>query len=730
MSDGYKAGLNTKDYVAFLLNMFFIDQVHDFRSPDSRKTKTPEHLNTRESNKTFFKIKCMLYGSLSVIYEIKTKDRMVDAKTNNRILKYFNQLDKILFPNNKITQQDQYNNLLYRFSEIERYFDQEKRDELYWEMNPGIPGLKATIFNDDEYNEIYINLQQSLKKSDGTFWNTGEFFKCYHYFALFKASEGWTVDNLSSQEIIHILKSVYNQGKIDKMKGNIVTKKRQNNNEYIKIIKALELEIFTESLKHHSDMDYTQSIIYYIGLIIGELWPQIADIDIAMLDDDEWLYDIYEMIEWILKNEGGGEYPDLNTIENKIADIMKTRNNIYMYGTSEFNQFMDCIGGLILSNTDKRYIMNNSGRLGNLNFTNIVGADYSEKLKKIAKNSLAHTEIEVLDPQIGNKYLMPINNGHYSYHIYNLDNDEDNIIFHRNKEWLAINTIGPDKSHIHIFEKIASDFSKNTWSDVTRDIVHEYVNEIYNDDSSIDHITKLENHKFITYIQLVKTLGDYSQIFSSIDPTLGLVDSHISPTDLNKLSFTFRLILHRDNAAAYANFRLTTTTIAKQIERVGIQLGQFHMNGGMYSINQQSHVFGQSAFSQQSMVQQQSIPQHSMVQQQSMINPNLSIQQPYSNYNFSVADPSFIPQNNIHPVQSNVSQPYIAQHDMDILQFYYTLFDVGGNSFIVTNLPPNYCPPEAGNRLSSHGVNIRNIIDLEHSKINDNKPKSTEYKNI
>merc|ERR1711966_355278 len=107
----------------------------------------------------------------------------------------------------KITQQDQYNNLLYRFSEIERYFDQEKRDELYWEMNPGIPGLKATIFNDDEYNEIYINLQQSLKKSDGTFWNTGEFFKCYHYFALFKASEGWTVDNLSSQEIIHILKS-------------------------------------------------------------------------------------------------------------------------------------------------------------------------------------------------------------------------------------------------------------------------------------------------------------------------------------------------------------------------------------------------------------------------------------------------------------------------------------------------------------------------------------------
>ena len=120
-----------------------------------------------------------------------------------------------------------------------------------------------------------------------------------------------------------------------------------------------------------------------------------------MLDDDEWLYDIYEMIEWILKNEGGGEYPDLNTIENKIADIMKTRNNIYMYGTSEFNQFMDCIGGLILSNTDKRYIMNNSGRLGNLNFTNIVGADYSEKLKKIAKNSLAHTEIEVLDPQIG-----------------------------------------------------------------------------------------------------------------------------------------------------------------------------------------------------------------------------------------------------------------------------------------------------------------------------------------
>ena len=69
MSNGLNIGLNKYDFTAFLLNMLFIDQVHDFRSTAMRAgVAIPVPPGFEDDKLTaFHQTKCMLYGTMCIM---------------------------------------------------------------------------------------------------------------------------------------------------------------------------------------------------------------------------------------------------------------------------------------------------------------------------------------------------------------------------------------------------------------------------------------------------------------------------------------------------------------------------------------------------------------------------------------------------------------------------------------------------------------------------------------
>ena len=585
ISNGLTIGLNKYDFTAFLLNMLFIDQVHDFRSTEMRNHGDIPVPNGFEDDKltAFHQIKCMLYGTMCIM-----ANGLQDGLLHQLYIALFTNINN---PFEMMKDNILHNNI----SQWDGNW-QDKMDDYIIS-----PFYKDNFFNingksDLIYKRFYKNWSDYMIEGE---IGDGHYYRYYH--SLIFTNPHW-INRLNDIKTKLVLPFGGEVSRIRKL-----TEKLIKDPDYISLIEEIE------------EYQYIVCNGIFIDTYIKPIMDIIKGILTIIIGDDftqnpsypqSWLNEIVEMIYWLLVNEGGDIIYTGDTIEQRIGLLLERKQDIFVEHIDDgYYEIFTGIDELLADSEGSLCIMNNAGSLKKM--LRIFG-DNKETIDN-ATNSLIKSEIEYLDPQKEPAhFIIPSGPpgsrpGIYKYNIVNNDNNSY-ISIYRNYNKIqfiyAHHQGNPIIKNISIYDYIGNVAGgicgkscmcpKPSWKNITRDVVYKKTVVEYNNilQGMINGVIIGDNFKNIIYYQLSKTLGDYSQIFSSIHNTLGLDSRNgeqyniINYSNGYRLDQNTRMIIHNDFAATYANYRIIKSLIGNNsnLELVS----DYYL---LFSIGEKNYVF-------------------------------------------------------------------------------------------------------------------------------------------